>query len=429
MTDSKAPNSARLWLLWVLANLAALEVAFLAMELVASSLRFGLSQIGLEPRVAALSLIPVRLAIVGVALGLAQRLIVQRGIPDVGGWPVATTVGSVLSTPLLIVIALAFQLPEPHKLTQTESLTFAALNGIATGTCIALSQMSVLSRKVKRTPVWLIAGLVGYGLGAVTTMALSIYVFLPVELNAPVTGGILGAVTGLALLRFFRCAQAPAAPDMQTARGFVRITHADLLFLIRAVRIEGARLRLAAAMGSVVVACACASGCAIATTSSSSPLPAGCTAAFGVAHVAGLLDVLGSGDSSAVAKLIVQPTHERDGLEMTPTIQDFLVQGNAHSNSDIMVHDQSGLDSFVRDSAGLRFELLGAPGANAGIGLQTGPGAWTGPAVAVGPVNWRASGPAVSAHHHQFILGGGKTLVECPSGLFARAAFSPQGFA
>jgi hypothetical protein len=112
---------------------------------------------------------------------------------------------------------------------------------------------------------------------------------------------------------------------------------------------------------------------------------------------------------------------------MTPTIQDFLV--NANSSSDIMVHDQSDLNSLVHDAAGLRFELSGTPLAGAGEGRQTGPGAWTGPAVSVGPVLWRASGPVVSAHHHQFILGGGKTLVECPSGLFARALFSPQSFA
>lgn len=199
--------------------------------------------------------------------------------------------------------------------------------------------------------------------------------------------------------------------------------------MIRGTRIESAQLHWASAMALTVVACACLSGGAIAPRSDSSPLPAGCTAPFGVAQVARLLDVLGSGDSSAVARLIVPPTPGRDGLEMAPTIQDFLVHGNAHSSSDIMVHDQSELDSLVRDAAGLRFEMLGTPGANAGEGLQTGPGAWTGPAVGVGPVHWRASGPAVSAHHHQFILGGGKTLVECPSGLFARAVFSPQSFA
>jgi hypothetical protein len=156
-------------------------------------------------------------------------------------------------------------------------------------------------------------------------------------------------------------------------------------------------------------------------------LPAGCTAAFGLAQVARLLNVLGGGDSSRVEELIVPPAPGRDGLEMTPTIQDFLV--NANSSSDIMVHDQSDLNSLVHDAAGLRFELSGTPLAGAGEGLQTGPGAWTGPAVSVGPVLWRASGPVVSAHHHQFILGGGKTLVECPSGLFARALFSPQSFA
>jgi hypothetical protein len=70
-----------------------------------------------------------------------------------------------------------------------------------------------------------------------------------------------------------------------------------------------------------------------------------------------LLNVLGGGDSSRVEELIVPPAPGRDGLEMTPTIQDFLV--NANSSSDIMVHDQSDLNSLVHDAAGLRFELSG----------------------------------------------------------------------
>jgi hypothetical protein len=192
---------------------------------------------------------------------------------------------------------------------------------------------------------------------------------------------------------------------------------------------ECAHLRWASAMALVVLACACSSGGAIPPSSSSAHVPAGCTAAFGVAQVTRLLNVLGGGDSLAVAELIVPPALGRDGLEVTPTLQDFLAHGNATSSSDIMVHDQTDLASLIHDAAGLHFELRGTPQAGAGEGLQTGPGAWTGPAVGVGPVLWRASGPAVSAHHHQFILGGGKTLVECPSGLFARALFSPQSFA
>ncbi len=219
VTVLKRPDGAGFWSLWVLASLAALELAFLVTEPVAGRLLFGLSQLGLEPRVAGLSLIPVRQAIAGAALGLAQWLILRRRIEHVGRWPVATTIGAVLSAPLLIVIALAFQLPEPHKLAQTESLAFAALNGSATGICVALGQLAVLGRRLSGAHVWLAAGLVGYALGAVSTMALSVYAFLPFELNAAATGGILGAVTGLALRYLFgRAPRTPALPGTQTAR-------------------------------------------------------------------------------------------------------------------------------------------------------------------------------------------------------------------
>src|SRR5260370_28558198 len=107
-----------------------------------------------------------------------------------------------------------------------------------------------------------------------------------------------------------------------------------------------APLHWAPTLAPSVLACARVSGAAI-PASSSAHLLAGCTAAFGVAQVERLLNVLGRGDSSAVEKLIVTPDVGRDGLEMTPTLQDFLVHGDLNSSSDNLVHDPSDLVRLV----------------------------------------------------------------------------------
>jgi hypothetical protein len=140
-----------------------------------------------------------------------------------------------------------------------------------------------------------------------------------------------------------------------------------------------------------------------------------------------LLAALGSGNPDAVLTLIVPPAPHQDGLELTPTITDFLARGSQPlTTSDLQVHDRADLEGLVADTKGLHFELDAPLAANPGVDLQSGPGAYTGPGVGMGPVLWRASGDRVTGSGHRFVKGRGKALVECPSGLFARALFSPR---
>lgn len=212
MTVSKAHDGAGLWSQWVLANLTALEVAFLGNG---ASRR----QLAIWPKPDRAGASGRRPVANSCSAGDFRSRLGAGSVADTAAaHPASWKMASRYNAPFLVVIALTFQLPGPHKLAQIESLAFAALNGSATGICIALSQVLVLWGRVAGTQVWLAAGLVGYGLGAVSTMALSIYVFLPLELDAAVTGGILGAVTGLAVLRFLGRASTPSAePDMQIA--------------------------------------------------------------------------------------------------------------------------------------------------------------------------------------------------------------------
>ncbi len=178
---------------------------------------------------------------------------------------------------------------------------------------------------------------------------------------------------------------------------------------------------------AIVLICGCQSmsGGSSPRSSLLPSLPAGCTANFAVAQMNRLLAALGSGNPDTVAALIVPPAPHQDGLELTSSISDFLASRPA---ADLHVHERADLELLVADTKGLYFDLDAPLSANPGVDLQSGPGAYTGPGVSMGPVLWRASGGRVTAAGHHFIKGGGKALVQCPSGLFVRALFSPTSF-
>ena len=186
-----------------------------------------------------------------------------------------------------------------------------------------------------------------------------------------------------------------------------------------------------AALG-VIMVCGCQPLAGGSSPRSSLPpgFPAGCTATFAVTQMNRLLAALGSGAPDAVEAVIIPPAPHQDGLELTPTMTDFLAIGSQPlTPSDLQVHDRADLERLVSDTKGLHFELDAPLSANPGVNLQSGPNAYKGPGVGMGPVHWRASGSRVATAGHRLIKGGGKALVECPSGLFVRALFSPQTFA
>jgi hypothetical protein len=194
------------------------------------------------------------------------------------------------------------------------------------------------------------------------------------------------------------------------------------------MRLRRLGLRRRSAALAAILICGCQS-----TSGSSSPVsplppdfPAGCTADFAVAEMNRLLSALGTGNPDAVAALIVPPAPHQDGLELTPSISGFLASRPA---TDLQVHERADLELLVADTKGLEFDLDGPPSVKVGIDLQSGPGAYTGPGLSMGPVLWRASGGRVTAAGHHLIKGGGKALIQCPSGLFVRALFSPISFA
>jgi hypothetical protein len=181
----------------VFATVLGLEGAFWVAQPIAGRLLFGLRSTGLDPQAGGLFLISVQLLVSGAALGLAQWIVLRQYLSDVGWWPAASAIGSLAAAPFWVVLALPFG----HLLTPPEALVYAAVTGGVTGTLIALAQLTVLRERAARSGLWLAAGCAGYGLGSISTMAISVFLSFPFELNNAVIGGVVGVITGAALVR------------------------------------------------------------------------------------------------------------------------------------------------------------------------------------------------------------------------------------
>ncbi len=192
----KRVNMATLWLGWTLASALGLEAAFWVGQSTTGRLYFGLGLVGLDPSVRGIVLIPVKVAIWGLLLGLAQSLVLRRYLTGVGRWPAMSAIGSLLAAPVLTTSAALFH----RMLSPSEALVYAGFTGCVFGFCIALVQLTVLRGKVGGSQIWLAAGFAGYGLGAICTIAISVFKAFPYELNNAAIGAIDGAITGAALM-------------------------------------------------------------------------------------------------------------------------------------------------------------------------------------------------------------------------------------
>jgi hypothetical protein len=92
-------------------------------------------------------------------------------------------------------------------------------------------------------------------------------------------------------------------------------------------------------------------------------------------------------------------------------------------SSDLQVHSEADLDSFMRDVSGFHFDVPGPLSGSVGSGVDSRPG--SGPAIAIGPVLWAARSPSLARNGHDHIEGGGKTIISCATGKFTRVLLSP----
>jgi hypothetical protein len=133
----------------------------------------------------------------GVGVGILQWLVLRRRVSGVGWWVLATAAGGYgifQASFILIEESLSFGL-------LLSSTGVAALGGAVTG----ILQWLVLRGKVSRAGWWVLASTVGWGLSMAVSIAVPSGVTDDIDfMGLVVTGAVLGAVTGAALVWLLR---------------------------------------------------------------------------------------------------------------------------------------------------------------------------------------------------------------------------------
>ncbi|MCK4899229.1 MAG: hypothetical protein KAS38_10645 [Anaerolineales bacterium] len=182
MKDKRSQVGWGFWLQWVVAStvgmllgfIVGFPLSFLVMDIVGE--RLGQSFGGI---------------VIGIGVGVLQWLVLRRRISGVGWWVLTSAAGG-------LIIPVAFE-------GLSESLSFGALMSftgvVALGGAVAGTlQWLVLRGQVSRAGWWVLASTVGWGLGMTAAIAYS----WPGPMWLIVTGAVLGAVTGGALVWLLR---------------------------------------------------------------------------------------------------------------------------------------------------------------------------------------------------------------------------------
>ncbi len=187
MKDKRSQVGWGLWLQWVVAStvgmllgfIVGFPLSFLVMDIVGE--RLGQSFGGI---------------VIGIGVGVLQWLVLRRRISGVGWWVLTSAAGG-------LIIPVAFE-------GLSESLSFGALMSftgvVAMGGAVAGTlQWLVLRGQVSRAGWWVLASTVGWGLVGAVLGAFPWGVGDTDALVAlAVTGAVLGAVTGGALVWLLR---------------------------------------------------------------------------------------------------------------------------------------------------------------------------------------------------------------------------------
>jgi hypothetical protein len=197
------------WALWEWWLLATVVGGFLGIAIAAttSAVSRGFESVN---TVAPLYLIG---ALGGAALGLAQWLVLRRYIKHVGGWIVATAIGSVIAwligLQVGVMLILIFFNGALFVATSAALLNAIFLLGIWVGTVLGFCQWLVLRTHVRNGALWIAASALAWGL-ALLAAWMGAALVQPGELGVETTlvgvatgatvGVVIGAITGVALV-------------------------------------------------------------------------------------------------------------------------------------------------------------------------------------------------------------------------------------
>lgn len=226
-TADRPPGDGRLWWRWFVANIAGEVVGFgLAMlvGVLAAPLALGLTSVAQWQAVA---VTVVLIGIVeGVPVGLAQWLALRAALPGIprAAWLGATVAGAVLAWAAGMVLG-SVAGDRLEALAAGSPVVLALVIGAVAGSLLSLAQWWVLRRVVPRAGWWAPAHALAWaagmvvaytGLGTLPDGAPPWQVAATGAVTGLAMGGLVAAITGLALVWLRRGTQPAGAPAAST---------------------------------------------------------------------------------------------------------------------------------------------------------------------------------------------------------------------
>lgn len=187
-------NEAGLWLGWTLATAVGLVIGYLPSALFVDQVDLGLARV----------IVPL---LAGILIGLAQWLVLRNYVTESTDWVIHLAASWVLgyTLGLLIIDLLA------------NTYTGVIFSYMLFGLIIALFQWPILHREIPRIWVWVLANIIGWGLGAYLSQVTIASIFANQAgslvaitiVNMAVTGLVAGLITGVALVLIVREPERP----------------------------------------------------------------------------------------------------------------------------------------------------------------------------------------------------------------------------
>lgn len=198
-------DSWTLWEWWVLATIVG-EFIGIGMIAVTSAIASHLTTVN------TVALLHIVGALEGIALGLAQWLVLRRYVKHVGWWILATMIGAIAAwlIGLQVTVILILIFSKSAFVTTSAALLKAVFGlGVWVGTVLGFSQWLVLRTHVRRGALWIVANAFAWGVGLLVAWVGATLVN-PGELRFEIAlvgiatgvtiGVVVGAITGLVLI-------------------------------------------------------------------------------------------------------------------------------------------------------------------------------------------------------------------------------------
>lgn len=190
-------NETALWLGWTLATALGLMIGYLPAAIFVNQLDLGLARI----------LVPL---FAGILIGVAQWLVLRAYVTNSADWVLYLAGSWVLGYTLGLWIV---------DLLSANRILGAAISYLIFGAIIAVFQYPILRREIPHLWVWILANMVGWGLGAYLSQLAIAGLFgtnpanliVTTTVNMAVTGLVAGLITGVALVWIVRKPERPLA--------------------------------------------------------------------------------------------------------------------------------------------------------------------------------------------------------------------------